>query len=136
MVQDPVPNPVQLTLEQHGLELRGSTYTQIFFLIVKTTVLHNLCLVECTDVELQRWRNHVYRGLTISYMQIFNCEEGHHTSLPCCSRFNCILQSSQKEPHCPSCLHFSLLLTSNLQKINPSLGIKLKTGNLNIPSYL
>lgn len=41
---------VQLTLEQHGLKLIGSTYTQIFFSIVNIIVLHNLVLVESSGI--------------------------------------------------------------------------------------
>lgn len=40
----------QLTLEQRGFELCGSTYTWIFS-IINTTVLYNLWLVESMDVE-------------------------------------------------------------------------------------
>ena len=47
-----------------------------FFSVVNTSVLHNPQLVESMDVELQIWRNRVYGGLTISYMQIFDCVEG------------------------------------------------------------
>ena len=37
---------IQLTFEQHGFELRGSTYTWIFS-IVNITVLHDLQSVVC-----------------------------------------------------------------------------------------
>ena len=46
-----IPEKIQLTLEQHGLELRGSTYTWIFFPVVNTTVLHDLLLVESGGAE-------------------------------------------------------------------------------------
>lgn len=39
----------QLTLEQHMFELCQSTYTQIFFSVVNSIVLHNLWLVEPVD---------------------------------------------------------------------------------------
>ena len=37
---------LQLTFEQHCLELWGSTYTWVFFFPINTTLLHNLWLVE------------------------------------------------------------------------------------------
>ena len=65
------------TLEQQEFELHGSTYIWSFFLsVVNTEVLHDLLLVESTDLELWIQRNHLYRGVTISYMWIFDCTEG------------------------------------------------------------
>ena len=59
---------LQLTTEQHGLELHGleSTHMRIFF---STAALHDLqsTMVEPVDVELQIWKNWGYRGMTISY---------------------------------------------------------------------
>ena len=48
---------IQLTLEQQGFELHGSTYMQIFFFsTANTTGLHDLQLGDSTDEEpgLQR----------------------------------------------------------------------------------
>lgn len=49
----------ELPLEQHGFELRRSTYIRIFF-IVNTTELHDLQLVKSEDVEpldmMEPWR--------------------------------------------------------------------------------
>lgn len=63
-------NKLQSTLEQHRLELYGSTYMQIFFSKVFTT----------TTWKWNRgyWRNSVYRELTISNTQIFDCMDGQH----------------------------------------------------------
>lgn len=59
---------IVLTLEWYGFELCGSTYTQICFLVclvVKTTVLHDLWLVEPMNTELWIWREelHLWRKL-------------------------------------------------------------------------
>lgn len=43
---------IQLTLEEHELKLRRSTYTWIFF-STKYSVLHDAWLVESVDEELQ-----------------------------------------------------------------------------------
>lgn len=57
---------LQLTIEQHGLELHRSTHMQIFF---STAALHDLqaTMVEPVGVELQIWKNWGYRGMTLSY---------------------------------------------------------------------
>lgn len=56
---------VQLILEQHGLELFGSTSTQIFFTKYSTTVLHNLgWILRCGSTQLEGW--------LYIYMQICN----------------------------------------------------------------
>ena len=66
---------IHLTPEQHGFELCRSTYTQIFS-TVDTTVLHDPQLLESMDVEPHIWRNWVSGGLTLIYMQVFDCPEG------------------------------------------------------------
>ena len=53
---------LQLTFEQNGFELPGSTYMWIFFLfvsVVNTAVLLVLGLVESSEVELQIGGNSV-----------------------------------------------------------------------------
>ena len=59
---------IQLTLEQHGFELRRSIYSGIFS-VVNTTTLHDLQLVD---------ENYGYRGPTINYKRIFNRVEGQY----------------------------------------------------------
>ena len=46
-----VKEALELTLEQRGFELHGSTYTRIFS-SSKYSVLHSLWLVESLDVEV------------------------------------------------------------------------------------
>ena len=54
---------IQLTLEQHGFEPRGSTYTWISFSVLNTKGLHDPQLVESTNVEPQIQRaNYVIHG--------------------------------------------------------------------------
>lgn len=49
-----------------------------FFSIVNSTVLQDPWLVESVDMELQIWRNHVFKGPTINYTQIFNSWEDQY----------------------------------------------------------
>lgn len=59
-----VPLYSHLAVEQHGFELFGSTSMQIFFFI---KMLHNLCLVESTDVKPEDTEGDhqvIYRFLT------------------------------------------------------------------------
>lgn len=46
----------ELTLEQHGLEMHGTTYMWIFFK-ANSIVLHDTWLVEFMDVEPQTQRS-------------------------------------------------------------------------------
>lgn len=48
----------------------------VFYFQLNTEVLHDLLLVESTYLELWIQRNHLYRGVTISSVWIFNCTEG------------------------------------------------------------
>ena len=60
---------IQLTLEQHGFELHGP-HICAFLSVVNAAVL----LIH--DWLNPRMQNHGYRGQTISYTWIFDCEEG------------------------------------------------------------
>ena len=104
-------SPSELTLEQHGFRLvQVHLYTDIFFQIVNTEVLHSPWLVESEVVEPLIWRNRGYPGPTVSYMRILNCRKGW---CPTCSRLPlskdqlstveknlCISGSSLFKPYC------------------------------------
>lgn len=73
-----------MTLEQHTFELWESTYTKKFFFQINTVVISDPQLIESASAESG------YRGLTISYLQIFRCTDSV-TQAPHCSRVNCTL---------------------------------------------
>ena len=54
-------NPIQLTLEQHRFELRGSTYTRIFF-SSKYYTLQDSKLVESMDAKPDTEEPHIQRA--------------------------------------------------------------------------
>lgn len=70
-------------LSNRNLNCMGPLIYGVFFLsVVNTEVLHDLLLVESTDLELWIQRNHLYRGVTVSYMWIFNCRGSATLTLP------------------------------------------------------
>lgn len=57
---------------------RAGPLTLTLFSAVNAAVLHDPGLAESRNTEPQIQKNHRYGGLTISYTQIFDCEEGGH----------------------------------------------------------
>ena len=57
---------IQLALEQYRFELHRSIYLQIFL----NSISHS-----ATQLDLWIPRNQAFRGLTPSYMQVFDCME-------------------------------------------------------------
>lgn len=88
-------NCVQLTCEQHGFELHGSTYMK-YFSIVNIIAVQGPLLVESTDVESRIWRNlgiggaSRYGELTKIYTRIFDDVEIWGSWPSWCSRESCI----------------------------------------------
>ena len=74
----------ELTLEQGGFELCGSTYMR--FSMLNTTVLHHPWFFESAGVKPWIWRNCGYGVPNISYTWIFYSVEGQVPTL-CCSTF-------------------------------------------------
>ena len=75
---------VQLTLEQHGFELRGATYTWIFSVNNSTVVPHGMQCGEYGDAERHTQRAHW------KVTQGFSTRWGPAPQPPCCSRVSCV----------------------------------------------
>ena len=75
---------IQLTFEQHGFELCGSSYTCIFF---NKYILQYYMIRGCLNPRM--W-NHRYGGMTVKLHGDFWLRGGSGSQPPSCSRVNCI----------------------------------------------
>lgn len=66
---------LQLSLEQHGFEICGP-FMRTFFFNNKYCSPAGSGLVDFMYVELQIWRNHAWRRLTMGYTQVCDYTEG------------------------------------------------------------